>query len=103
MLTVAKNEAKTTAKVVASKKTAKPVKVIYIGPSVRRVAAKNTVYSNGLTPMLEAFCEKYPVAKTLIVPVSELAEARAQLKASNSALRNCYEKLENELKEKEED
>lgn len=40
MLTAAKNEAKTTAKVVASKKTAKPVKVIYIGPSVRRVAAK---------------------------------------------------------------
>lgn len=78
-------------------------KVIYIGPSVRRVAAKNTVYSNGLTPMLEAFCEKYPVAKTLIVPVSGLAEARAQLKASSSALRSCYEKLESELKEKEED
>lgn len=93
MLTVAKNEAKTTAKVVASKKIAKPVKVIYIGPSVRRVAAKNTVYSNGLTPMLEAFCEKYPVAKTLIVPVSELAEARAQLKESSSALKDCYKNL----------
>lgn len=103
MLTVAKNEAKTTAKVVASKKTAKSAAVIYVGPSVRRVAAKNTVYSNGLTPMLKKFCEKYPVAKTLIVPVSELAEARAQLKESTSALRICYEEIEKELKKKEED
>lgn len=84
----------TAAKTATNKKTAKNTEqVMYIGPSIHRVALRNTVYSNGISPMLKEFCEKNPSAKALIVPVSELAGALADLKRGDSAIAVCYETI----------
>jgi hypothetical protein len=65
------------------KKAAEPV--IYIGESLPGGSLQQfSIYKNGLPPVLEAHIEKCPAIREMLVPVSKLAETRANLPVQGS-------------------
>lgn len=62
---------------------------IYIGPRIKGVVP-GTVFTGGLTPMLEQAVAKTPAIAELIIPVSELREANKGLEDPDSALSRFY-------------
>lgn len=94
-------EETTTSKVETSDSTKKTVKqnevvkepMMYIGPTIKGVVVKNTIYNSGLPKALVEEGDKLPVIKSLIVPVSKVAEARKNLRNTNSAIGICYDQV----------
>lgn len=78
-----KNEA-----VTEEKKTSKEA-VMYIGPTFMG-AAYASVYTKGIPAPLEEKVKAYPLFEDLLVPLSEVVEARALLNDKGSALSKCY-------------
>lgn len=69
---------------------------IYIGPSIRGVMTGTVFTGSDLPEHLVAAIEQQPVLKELIVPVSQLIEARKQLQDSNSAMSKYFRKVKGE-------
>lgn len=83
------SEKKGAAKVQQEKRTA----VIYGGPTIAGVVAYGTVFNNGLTPQVEKAASEEPAIKRLLVPVTDLARLRKDLKNKESAASICYIKV----------
>lgn len=69
---------------------------IYIGPSIRGVMTGTVFIGSVLPDHFEAAIKQQPVIKELIVPVSQLPEARKQLQDSNSAMSKYFMKVKGE-------
>ena len=67
-------------------------KIVYVGPTIPGVANKNTFYDDTPSESLQAACEEAPFMASLIVPMSELAEALVQLRYENGAMYALYKK-----------
>lgn len=93
--------AKTAIPVARKTKTAdrQPGTVMYIGPTIKKVVVKNTIFNNGLPAALEEQKKKMPILGSLIVPVEQLVEARKNMNKSSSAIRTCYEQVLSILQE----
>lgn len=66
--------------------------VVYIGPSLRGVADRNTIYNNGLPKELTGEIEKKPSLANLLVPLPQLAEAMKQINTRQGAYYAFYQK-----------
>lgn len=78
-----------------TKKAAVPIEpetVIYVGPELRGVVKRYTVFNNGLPESLKEYIKDKPVFKALIVPVEKLAQTNAALERDGSALNVIYKK-----------
>lgn len=87
-------------KVTPTTKAVKKAVEQYIGPTIPGVAVTCTVYNNGIPKELQEEINKVPAIRSLIVPVTKLAAARKEINQKNSALRVCYEKVEQHIKQK---
>lgn len=67
--------------------------VMYLGPSIKGVAATGTVYNNGLPKGLEEEVGKQPLLKELIIPLGGIAEAQKALKEKGSTISIIYGKI----------
>lgn len=81
--------------------TKKSGTVMYIGPSIKGVATRNTIFNNGLPKALEKAAEKMPILHSLLIPVEKLPEARRKMTERNSSIRTCYEQVLFNLSKKE--
>lgn len=79
------------------KTSAKKETVIYIGPTIPGVVVKNTVFNNGLPELLKEKITEIPAARSLIVPIGKLSEAKAAIQQSNTAENVYYKKLQNSI------
>ncbi len=74
--------------------------VAYIGPDIKHVARKGTIYTNGLPKALEAKIEEIPAIRGLIVPTSKLATAQETMARQGTALNNLFEAVREKLNKK---
>lgn len=88
------NTAKTTAETKPTKRTKaaqqQEEKMIYLGPTIRGIAMKGTVYVGGIPKIFEDAIKAYPVIKELLVPISQIVEANRMLSDPNSAISTFY-------------
>ncbi|MDE6925406.1 MAG: hypothetical protein K2O97_05665 [Acetatifactor sp.] len=78
-----------TKKMARKEKTQEPV--VYIGPDIPDVK-QYTVFNNGLPAVLAQRIVEKPFFNSLIVPVTRLAQANAELARKGSALEVLYKK-----------
>ncbi len=67
--------------------------VVYIGPTIKNVAATGTIYNNGIPEKLAGEITRQPIIGSLLVPVEELAAAQRELAVQGSALKVIYNKV----------
>ncbi len=77
----------------AKREEARNEPVIYIGPSIKNVASTGTVYNNGLPDALQKEMERQQVLKSLVIPVSGLADAQREINTPGSAMNLIYGKV----------
>ena len=70
---------------------------VYIGPTTKHVAREGSAYRGGYTPKFEQKIKDNPILKELIVPVTELAEARKEMRTAGSRLEALYKKVKEDL------
>lgn len=68
--------------------------LVYVGPTVRGVAERNTVFNNGISESLEAAGEREAAFKNLIIPVEKLSAAQKDIDNKSGALWVFYQKAE---------
>ena len=68
--------------------------MVYMGPSIRHVVQHGTALKGGYPPALAAEMEMQPFIKDLMIPVSEVAEARKELKKDGRRLAALYKRIE---------
>ena len=66
-------------------------KVVYVGPTIIGVAAKNTVYDE-LPETIREEISNEPYLGELFVPISDLAGAMEQIRNQNGAIYTFYKK-----------
>lgn len=66
---------------------------IYIGPSIRGVVKYGTVFSGGLPAKVKKLAEEKPIINNLIIPVSELADAKKLSNEEGSAIAVAYDRV----------
>ena len=74
---------------------------VYIGPSIRGVIQKGTVYSGNRQEVIEALdsaIQKYPRIRSLIVSGETLAVDRISVKIPGTRLHTEYKRLVAEIK-----
>lgn len=64
--------------------------VMYIGPTIPKVATSNSIYSNGVPDGLAEKIKEIPSLSALVVPVERLAAAQRDMKNRQSAVGICY-------------
>ncbi len=79
-------------KKVAATAAAKAETLVYVGPSLIGVAMHNTFYTNGVTQALRDAAAAEPAFKNLIIPISKLAAAQADIDNRRGAIYAFYEK-----------
>lgn len=70
-------------------KPARPAKVVYVGPSITGVAARNTVYWE-LPESLTRAVQAAPYLAGLCVPIPKLAGALEQLERRQGSIYSLY-------------
>mgnify|MGYP000093841406 CR=1 FL=1 len=81
-----KKEVKTEVKTVAE-----PVRTIYVGPTRKnRSIIQYAVFKGGYPESVKAEITAYPVLKKLFVPVSQLEQARKDIKTKGTILNKYY-------------
>ena len=68
--------------------------MVYMGPSIRHAVQHGTALKGGYPPALAAEMETQPFIKDLMIPVSEVAEARKELKTDGSRPAALYKRIE---------
>lgn len=72
-------------------KTGAKEAMMYLGPNVTGVTVKGTLYKNGKLPeLLKRKIKEMPVLASLLVSVSDLAQARKNLGDPKSEISTCY-------------
>ncbi len=66
-------------------------KIIYVGPTIVGVAAKNTVYDE-IPEALQTAISNAPYLGGLCIPISELSRAMIQIKNHNGAIYTLYKR-----------
>ena len=67
--------------------------VVYVGPDIKNVVKKNTIFNNGLTKGLQKKMDEIPLIGGLLIPVEQLADANVQLSKKGSVLNTLYERV----------
>ena len=67
--------------------------VVYIGPDIKNVVKKNTIFNNGITKGLQKKIEETPLLGGLLIPVDQLSDANIQLSKKGSVLNTLYERV----------
>ena len=70
---------------------------VYCGPTVRGVVKQYTVFAGNIPEPLQAFIDKRPEAKALLVAVDRFAETRKKIETAGSAESILYHKIKSEL------
>lgn len=73
--------------------TEKSGTVMYIGPAIKGVVAKNMIFSGKLPTALSEKEKEIPALHSLLIPIEDLPEARKKLKEGNSSIRTCYDQV----------
>lgn len=75
-------------------KAAEQVTLVYVGPSLPKGRLKqNSIFvgtRQEIEKELETVVESFPLVKNMLVPVSELAEAKNKVKSSGNVLHKYY-------------
>jgi len=88
------DEARTRPKSKAPAKPQLSETLIYIGPSLSRGRlAQYTTFRGGLPERVEALKEEYPKLGRLIVPVSQLSEAKARAATVGTAEQTAVQEI----------
>ena len=66
--------------------------VVYIGPTILGVVAKNTFFNNGLSTELTTAIKEIPVIGKLVVPISDYPKAMAQINKKEGVTYSFYQK-----------
>lgn len=82
-----------TSKVQKSVQIQKKQVVVYVGPDIKNVVKKNTIFNNGLTKGLQQKIDDTPLIGGLIIPIEQLADVNAQLSKKDSVLNTLYERV----------
>ena len=72
--------------------------VAYIGPTIPKVATRGNIYGGGIPGNLTKKIEEIPAIKELLVPVTQLAKARKEVRTEGSYLNTIYAHVESELR-----
>lgn len=83
----------------SAKAAAAPMQMVYLGPTIAKVAVSGTVYSDGLPPEMERIAGRFPVIQALIVPVTRYAEASAAIRTPGTGFCTMYTAAEDALAE----
>ena len=67
-------------------------KIVYVGPTIPGVANRNTAYDDTPPEALQAAIRNAPYLGNLVVPISDLADAMAQIRNRNGAIYTLYKK-----------
>lgn len=70
----------------------KPAAVMYIGPTIKAVAARNSYYNNGVPAELAKYIEEKPYMNHLIVTLEELPEAMKEINMKQGFYYEFYKK-----------
>ena len=73
---------------------------VYLGPSFYGIIQKGTVLRGGHSSKMAQLMGAYPFLRGLIVPTSQLAEKRMELRKQDSELFMLYQKAEQIKEEK---
>lgn len=73
---------------------------VYLGPSFYGIIQKGTVLRGGCSSKMAQLMGAYPFLRGLIVPTSQLAEKRMELRKQDSELFMLYQKAEQIKEEK---
>ena len=73
--------------------------VIYLGPKIKGIVNTGTVFNNGPPDNLGQAVKEMPEIGELLIPLSQVVEARKKLSLSGSSLRIFYEKAKSYRKE----
>ena len=73
----------------------KPKKIMYVGPTLEAIAARNTTFEK-LPEALEAAIKKRPYLAGLCVPISSLAKALQQIDNKQGNIYTLYSKAESD-------
>nr|DAU15674.1 MAG TPA: hypothetical protein [Caudoviricetes sp.] len=66
--------------------------VVYLGPHIKEVVNAGTVFTNGLPEHLKQAVKKMPEIGELLIPLSQVVEARKKLSIPGSSLGIFYNK-----------
>ena len=67
------------------------MKIMYVGPTIIGVSARNTVYdSEQLPEPLQAAIQKTPYLGGLLVPLSDVSDAMSQIKQGKGSIYTLY-------------
>lgn len=73
-----------------------PETVVYLGPSIPNVVEHGAIFENAaITKALETKIYEKPLLKSLLIPISGLAKARAELQNAESGISKLYAKALN--------
>lgn len=67
--------------------------VMYLGPTIKGVAATGTLYNNGLPEGMKKEMEKQPLIRELLASVGQIAEKQKAIKDKRSAISVIYGKI----------
>ncbi len=76
--------------------------VAYIGPDIKNIVFKGTVFEGGIPEALRNKISKIPALKGMLVPVSNLAAAGAEIAKQGTMLNNLYQAVNLKLRENNE-
>lgn len=79
---------------------AKTGTLVYIGPSIPRVALKGNIYNNGLPAKFKEIAKEIPALNELMVPVENLSRARREINHIGSYLATIYDYVQQKLDQK---
>ncbi len=68
-------------------------KVMYMGPTIRGVAKSGAVFSGGIPQKLKKLAEKKPIMKSLIVPISEIVQAKKDMDTEGTVAAVVYSRI----------
>lgn len=66
-------------------------KTVYVGPTIIGVATRNTVYDT-IPESLQTAIQSAPYLGNLCIPISNLADAMAQIRNKSGAIYTLYKK-----------
>lgn len=72
-------------------KKKKSVTKIYVGPTIRGIADKNTIFSDGIPKEAEELKKKLPIFGNLFVPVIDAPKAQKMIKEKKGYAYTAYQ------------
>lgn len=74
------------------KEKLQPKKMVYLGPTIEKIAVSNTIYNNGVAESLQVIARENPAIQALIVPIDKIVDTRKELAVASSVMSMCYKK-----------